>query len=293
MAKTKTKTKAKRAARKSPKKKSARAKSPKRKAAKQIKELVQATERICNLVPSTGIETDWQFGDALAAGALAAPPTLPSSVDLRASWWNIGDQEDTGSCVGWATGDGVVRYHLVQAGKIQPSDFISPRYIWMASKETDEFVARPESFIEKAGTSLKAAINICAKYGVVTTSLLPFYISNKMFTGDDNQFYAAAAQLRITSYFNLFKNTNEWKSWLASKGPILAGFNVDQTWRNCGPDGKLDTFQPGTVKGGHAVAIVGYTSSNYFIIRNSWGKTWGRQGLRLREPGVHRRCVLQ
>src|SRR5439155_8181310 len=27
--------------------------------------------------------------------------------------WAIDDQEDTGSCVGWATAEGVVRYHMV------------------------------------------------------------------------------------------------------------------------------------------------------------------------------------
>jgi len=55
-------------------------------------------ERICNLIPSHGTATDWQFHHALAAGALQAPPALPASVDLRASWWDIGNQENTGSC---------------------------------------------------------------------------------------------------------------------------------------------------------------------------------------------------
>ncbi|WP_019507844.1 C1 family peptidase [Pleurocapsa sp. PCC 7319] len=32
-----------------------------------------------------------------------------------------------------------------------------------------------------------------------------------------------------------------------------------------------------TVRGGHAIAIVGY-SADRFIIRNSWGTSWGDQG---------------
>ena len=55
--------------------------------------------RICNLVPSRDTEDDWRFEHAVASGALGAVAALPSSVDLRASWWKIGDQEHTGS---WA-----------------------------------------------------------------------------------------------------------------------------------------------------------------------------------------------
>ena len=61
------------------------------------------THRICNLVPSRNTEKDWQFQHALAAGALSGPAALPASVDLRAAWWDIGDQENTGSCVGWGS----------------------------------------------------------------------------------------------------------------------------------------------------------------------------------------------
>ena len=175
-------------------------------------------------------ETDWKYEDALAAGVLGAPAALPSAVDLRAAWWTIGEQENTGSCVGWATAEGVVRYHLVKIGKITKAEQLSPRFVWMASKETDQFMTRPETFLEGAGTSLKAAVDIVKKYGVVKMSTLPFKITTKMYTGNDNAFYNDAAQRRITSYFNLGKNLSQWKSWLAGTGPILVGLTVDQTF---------------------------------------------------------------
>ena len=61
---------------------------------------------ICNVLPSKGTENDWQLMDSIAAGTIGAPAALPASVDLRAAWWTINDQENTGSCVGWATADG-------------------------------------------------------------------------------------------------------------------------------------------------------------------------------------------
>src|ERR1700722_11994653 len=104
--------------------------------------------RICNLIPSRDTHNDWRFEHAVAVGALGAVSALPPSVDLRAPWWNIGDQERTGSCVGWASTDGVARYHMVKASRLAQADRLSPRFTWMASKETDEFVNRPETMIE-------------------------------------------------------------------------------------------------------------------------------------------------
>ena len=235
--------------------------------------------RICNLVKSKNTEQDWKFEDAVGAASLGAVRALPPAIDLRAPWWQIGDQGATGSCVGWASTDGVMRYNLVKAGKLDQKQRLSPRYTWMASKETDQFVQRPETFIEEAGTSLKAALDICRKYGVVPEDMLPFNIGTLMYADDENQFYATAAQRRASAYFNLGKNLGQWRRWLSSNGPIMAGVSVDETWDNAtATKGCLDIFKPDTARGGHAVCIVGYTKEKRFIVRNSWGTGWGDNG---------------
>ncbi len=235
--------------------------------------------RICNVVPSKNTDKDWQFEAAVQSAAVTAVDAPAASIDLRAAWWNIGDQENTGSCVGWASTDGVMRYHLVKAGKLGQKERLSPRATWMASKETDQFVNRPETFIEGAGTSLKAAMDICRKYGVVPESMLPFHISTKMYVGDEDAFFATAAQRRALSYFNMNKNFSQWRTWLASHGPIMVALNVDATWDNAtATHGLLDTFQPNTVRGGHAVCLVGYRKDKRFVVRNSWGTSWGDKG---------------
>jgi C1A family cysteine protease len=233
--------------------------------------------RICNLVPSDNTHRDWRFHHAVSARAVAPVAAAPGSVDLRAPWWNIGDQGNTGSCVGWASTDGVVRYHMVKAGRLGQTDHLSPRYTWMASKEMNH--ARPETMIEEAGTQLKGAMDILRTYGAVPETMLPFGIQTLMYTGDEQVFYATAASRRVASYFNLGKDVNHWRSWLASHGPIMAGLNVDHSWDDAtAHHGNIDNFQPRTVRGGHAVCIVGYTSANRFIVRNSWGTSWGDHG---------------
>lgn len=235
-------------------------------------------KRVLNVVPSKNTEKDWGLDNARASGMLAAPTAPPASKDLRESWWKIGDQKSTGSCVGWGAAEGVLRWHFVKAGKISKSTNLSPRYVWMAAKETDEFTSRPTSFIESDGTSLKSALDIARKFGVVKDSVLPFG-SGTLFAGEADNFYATASLLKISAYINMFLNLNQWKMWLANNGPILAALNVDKTWDDAASTGgKLDTFQPGTERGGHCISIVGYRADGRFIVRNSWGTTWGDKG---------------
>ena len=235
-------------------------------------------KRILNCLPSPDQEQDWTYDNALTAGVAAPLTAIPASKDLREVWWKINDQGSTGSCVGWATADSVVRWHLVKAGRLPKDVLLSPRFTWMASKETDEFITRPTTFIESDGTSLKSALDIARKYGSVIDAILPF-VSGKLYPGEANAFYALAAQRKIASYINLGRNLTVWRTWIANNGPILTRLGVDATWDNAkATNGNLDLYQPNTVRGGHAVALVGYTPDR-FIVRNSWGIAgWGAQG---------------
>jgi hypothetical protein len=234
-------------------------------------------KRILNCKPSPKIEEDWTYEVAAEADIVAAAPPIPASKDLRETWWKINDQGTTGSCVGWATADSVLRWHFVKVGKLATNDLLSPRFIWMASKETDQFLTRPTTFIETEGTSLKTALDIARKFGVVRDTYLPF-ASGKLYPGQAKTFYATAALRKIVAYFNLGTNLTEWRSWLATKGPILTRLDVDRTWDDADvTGGNLVEYKPETRRGGHAVALIGYTP-NTFIVRNSWGTTWGDNG---------------
>lgn len=240
---------------------------------------------ICNVVPSKGTEKDWRYRDFVEAGVLGAVAKLPRSVDLREDWWAINDQEDTGSCVGWSSTDGVLRWHMTKAGRISTDEMLSPRHIWMASKETDLITTHPESFLEEAGTMIKSALDVARKDGVALEVDLPFHINTKMYVGAENSFYASCAQRKIASYVNLELNLTNWKTWLAQQGPILAALQVDSSWDNATTNGgKIDVFKPSTVRGGHAIAIVGYRTDGRFIVRNSWGTTWGDNGFGYLKP---------
>jgi hypothetical protein len=239
-------------------------------------------QRILNVVPSRDTHKDWKYEHAVEAGPAAGPAAaFPPTKDLRATWWDIGDQVDSGSCVGWATADGVLRWHFTQANRLAKTEKLSPRFTWMASKETDEYTSYPETMIEAVGTSLKAALEVSRKFGAATMTTLPFR-PELLYRGKEQTFYSLIAQFKIAGYYNLTPASGKdpfdmWRDWIANHGPILTRLGVDATWDNVTSNGKLDVYQPNTIRGGHAVALVGYTKDR-FIVRNSWNKTWADKG---------------
>lgn len=238
-------------------------------------------KRVFNCVASKKQEDDWKMEQAIEKGYLKAHFKLPKSVDLRRDWWPVGNQGSTGSCVGWSTGHSLLRYHMVKAKKIKQDEKISVRFIWMASKEMDEWNDYPTTFIDDAGTSLKQALKTAKKVGALKASVLPF--KGKMATIPEGQFLQTAAKLKIKAYFNLINSKQDkiemFKNWLAQRGPILTCLDVDESWDKLMRK-NFDTMEK-YVKNkdgrGHAVSIVGYTPT-HFIIRNSWGPKWGNNG---------------
>ena len=231
--------------------------------------------RVLNCLPSPGADQDWGVAQAAAAGVVRATSgPLPASVDMRDdTWWPIFDQAATGSCVGQASAGSMLRWTFTNAGKLDKATPLSARYVWMAAKETDAITTQATTFIDADGTTLKAALDVARKFGVVTEDLLPF-MGTGLYAGDMKTFYAIAANRKIASYYRL--QPGDWRRWLAEVGPIMCRLDVDPTWDNVSTDGKLDTYR-GPGRGGHAVCMVGYDADR-FVVRNSWGTAWGAKG---------------
>jgi hypothetical protein len=237
--------------------------------------------RVYNCTESHDQHEDWSLQKAKALGfsARGAKRKIPASKDLREAWWNIGNQGVTGSCVGWALADSVLRYHFVKSGKLRKHEHISVRYIWMAAKEMDHKCAYPTTFLDDAGTSAKSALRVVRKIGALKTSVLPF--EGGLVKLKEAHFLRIAGRLKVKAFFNLCGTQagklDRFKEWLAFHGPILTRLKVDPSWNTIKADGQLRKYESKKANGGHAVAIIGYTPG-HFIIRNSWGPGWGDKG---------------
>lgn len=233
--------------------------------------------RILNCDESPDKDDDWGIAHARGAGLLAARRAVPDRRDLRADWWSVGNQGSTGSCVGWAVADGVVRWHLVKAGRLEHRTRLSVRFAWMAAKETDEWSSSPTTFIEQEGTSIKAALDVARRFGAVTDRVIPFR-SGRLYQGDPLTFLAKASTLKIRNYFGLHTPGEDWRWWLATNGPLVVRLEVDKAFSDATRGSAvLRRHGSGTGYGAHAVAVVGYRP-DAFLVRNSWGRSWGASG---------------
>jgi hypothetical protein len=225
---------------------------------------------------SAAPEDDDGIDAAQDAGHLDAR-SPPPEWDLREPWHKIARQGRTNSCVGWALADSVLRYQLVKAGRLQPDEPLSARYVWMGSKETDKRIDYPSTFLEEDGTSLKAALELVRRFGIVLDSELPW--EKGLAPGTPKAFYESAAARRITRYYNLGDDSVDrrecfdgWRRWMHQRGPVLVLVALD---------GQLGTPRAtafnGPAQHSHAAALFAY-GPDHFLVRSSWGTDWGEAG---------------
>jgi papain like protease len=241
---------------------------------------------VANVAASPGREQDRTPEEAAAVGHLTEDPP-PEAVDLQAPWYTVGDQGKTGSCVGWALADSVVWRQMVRKGRLAEEDRLSPRFLWMAAKEVRTKATeadgapdwRPTTFLEQGMVDVKSALDVARRYGIAFEEDLPFH--GDLFPGGVEHFYDVAGRNKIAAYYRLDTGDDpaawfeHWRRWIAQHGPVLVTVLVDKAFGDGVP--LLDAFDPETASYLHAAALVGY-SGDGFLVRCSWGTTWGRDG---------------
>jgi hypothetical protein len=246
-----------------------------------VKARVAGSDRFLNVEPSPGREQDWP---ARKYGRLKDERPPPAR-DLRAGrpWFKVRDQGQTGSCVGFALADAVLRWQLVERGRLAPAQRLSARFIWMASKEIrgqrqepEEW--RPSTFLEEAPTNAKDALDVVRRYGAVTAPMLPW--DGRLNRGPVERFFERAGEYRIAAYHSLddanpVEREQQWRQWIDQHGPVLMTVEADRSF--VAGEGPLERFRPRKEPFLHACALVGYGPDG-FVIRNSWGTGWGDSG---------------
>ena len=211
---------------------------------------------------------------------------LPSKVDLRESTGYIENQERTNSCVGNAIAS-AAECMLESKNRFVN---LSRMFIYYNAREPiAKLFSKP---IEDVGSNIRFAIGETTKLGIATEDIWPFVVSrvNEKPTAEA---YTDGALRKTKRYESLGQSEpaakpqrfiREAKVALAAGYPIIFGMGITSNFYGINsddPNQYNDFAQRGSLEwaGGHALAIVGYDDEKEcFLIENSWGTGWGKDG---------------
>jgi C1A family cysteine protease len=193
---------------------------------------------------------------------------LPPSIDYTDKMSPISNQLNEGTCVGFATVDGMKEYQ--EKVELVKDIQLSPRYVYEHAREIDEFLDDEE------GTSVRAAMKVLLDKGVCYESCWPYIPQRKGSPCPDADEQAKA--FKIERYVRM-ETVQEMRESLVTNGPFVMSIVVFNGIFDA-PGGVVP--MPGADEdyiGGHAICIVGYDDTKALLkFRNSWGVLWGDKG---------------
>lgn len=142
---------------------------------------------------------------------------------------------------------------------------------------------------EDSGMQISDAVKSINKYGIVDEHLW-IYDPLKFAVKPSTSIYTEAKKSKAVAYatidFSKDKTINDrinhLKRTLQSGFPIVFGFTVYESFESdaVAKSGMVPMPQPNEqVMGGHGVCAVGFDDTKQcFIVKNSWGATWGLDG---------------
>jgi len=134
---------------------------------------------------------------------------------------------------------------------------------------------------QDAGARIRHGIKAVARFGAPPESVWPYDIE-KFAHRPPKAAYAAAKKNLVSSYFRVRQKLDHMRSCLAEGYPIVVGFLAAPALESAKVrrSGVLPMPRLGDKPIGHHVVLaVGYDDARRrFIVRNSWGRSWGLKG---------------
>jgi C1A family cysteine protease len=196
----------------------------------------------------------------------------PDLVDLSPKMPPVYDQGQLGSCTANASG-AAFEYDQIKQGI--PAWTPSRLMIYYLERLMEGTVG------EDAGAQIRDALKVLSKYGVCPESHWPYNV-DKFKMKPDVQDFKIASMNQALRYASVNQTQADFEAVLASGYPIIGGFTVYSGFESAEAEktGIVPMPKPKERnQGGHAILIVGYDRpKQQFIVRNSWGASWGLKG---------------
>ena len=198
---------------------------------------------------------------------------LPAKKDLRSGCPMVYDQGQLGSCTANAIA-GSYEFELIKQSN--GKDFTPSRLFIYYNERVIEHTVESDS-----GAMLRDGMKSVNLQGVCPEKMWP-YIPEKFADRPLGSCFTDARNRQVLSYHRVSRNLNQMKGCIAEGYPFVLGFTVYESFESevVAKTGKLPMPKIDEKElGGHAVMAVGYDDKiKRFIIRNSWGSSWGMSG---------------
>jgi len=211
--------------------------------------------------------------DRLYRAPLIRIGPLPARVDLRPGCPSVYNQGPLGSCTANAIAGAIAFDQLKQA----LADPFTPSRLFIYYNER----LIEGTVDEDAGAMIRDGIKSVAKQGAPHETLWPYTIA-RFRTRPVKPAYIDARKHPALLYERIMRDLDQCRGCLASGFPFVFGFSVFDSFESAAvaKTGKVPMPAPSErLLGGHAVLAVGYDhAARRFLVRNSWGPSWGRAG---------------
>ncbi len=195
---------------------------------------------------------------------------LPPFVDLRAKCPKVYDQGQLGSC----TANAIAACIEFDRLKEKKADFVPSRlFIYYNERSMEGTIA------SDAGGAIRDGIKSVADQGDCPEHEWP-YVITQFATEPTPKCFHDALRYKAVNYQRIEHNLMQMKGCLAEGYPFAFGISVYQNFPMNTTTGAIP--MPGSAAAtneGHAMVAVGYVDlKRVFVIRNSWGTSWGAKG---------------
>lgn len=206
--------------------------------------------------------------DAFDFRDLIYQPALLELKDVLYPQWerlHVLDQRNEGACTGFGLASCINYQYAVRDKPVR----VSARMLFEMAKRYDQWPGEKYDY-----SSSRGAMKGWNKHGVCSEQLWPNHPKRGQAAHLTLARQNDALNCPLGAYYRILPRRSDVHAALNEVGVVFASAATHAGWDQAMGRGEIP-YRPGAeAEGGHAFAIVGYTSEG-FLVLNSWGEAWG------------------